>query len=140
LKPDGTNYTAAAGAADITSDIIDMQGYDGIRFVEGFGTITAGAVTSLKVQQGAAATMSDGADLAGTGQTVADTDDGKMFISEIYRPQERYLRVITKRATQNAVVDFLIAELYAPRVTPVAQDATVGGTQEIVSGPLEGTA
>lgn len=140
LKPDGTNFTAAAGATDVTSDVIDTQGYDGVRFILGFGAIVGGAATSVKAQQGAAANMSDGADLAGTSQTVIDTNDNGVFVIDIYRPEERYLRVITKRATQNATVDFLIAELYKKvGKEPVATDATVVGVEKFVS-PAEGTA
>lgn len=139
LKPDGSGYTVAAGAADVTSEAVDTQGYDGVRFVIGFGAIVAGAATSIKARQGAQANMSDGADLASTSQTVADSDDNKVRVVDIWRPQERYLDLKTLRATQNSTIDFLLAELYAPRAKPVTADATVAG-QEIHSSPAEGTA
>lgn len=139
MKPDGTNFTGAAGATDLTSDVVDTQGYDGVRFKVAFGAIVSGGVVSVKAQQGAAANMSDGADLEGTSQTVADTADSKVFIVEIYRPEERYLRVKTLRATQDATVDYMEAELFGGRVQPVTQDATVGGL-EIFNSPPEGTA
>ena len=140
LKPDGTNFTAAAGATVITSDIVDTQGFDGVRFIIAFGAIVATAVTSTKVQQGQAANMSDAADLAGSAQTVLDTNDDKLFVSDIYRPEERYMRVITSRATANATVDCLIVELYKKvGKEPVATDATVAGVEKFISPP-EGTA
>lgn len=139
MKPDGTNFTAAAGATNINSDVIDTAGYDGVRFKAAFGAIVSGAATSIKVQQGAASNLSDAADLAGTSITVADTDDNKLVISDIIRPQERYLRVATLRATQNATVDYMEAELYMARTEPVTQDATVA-TLEVFSSPAEGTA
>lgn len=139
LKVDGTNYTGAAGTTDLTSETVDTQGFEGVRFICGFGTITGSAVTSTKVRQGAASNMSDGADLLGTAQTVADTDDNKIVISEIFRPEERYVDHIVDRGTANAVVDFLIVELYGPRVKPVTQDATVIG-MEVAISPIEGTA
>lgn len=46
--------------------------------IVGFGTITASAVTSIKVQQGAASDLSDAADLLGTGITVAADDDNQI--------------------------------------------------------------
>ena len=139
LRPDGTNYVVAAGITNVTSEPVDTAGYDGVRFIVGFGAIVAGAVTSIKARQGAAANMSDGADLAGTAQTVADSDDNKVRVVDIYRPQERYVDLVTLRATQNSTIDFLVAELYSGRRQPVTQDATVAGS-EVHASPSEGTA
>ncbi|HKQ02643.1 MAG TPA: hypothetical protein VJ735_20160 [Actinomycetes bacterium] len=141
LKVDGTNYTGAANTTDLTSEAVDTQNADAVRFICGFGTITAGAVTSTKVRQGQQSNMSDGADLAGTAQTVADTDDNKIVITEIHRPQERYVDHVVDRGTQNAVIDFLIVELLFLRKFPVTQDAaTVVGSAEVHNSPAEGTA
>ena len=112
LKPDASGWTVVAGTSDVNSDIVDTQGFDACRFIVGFGTITSGAVTSIKIQQGAAAAMGDAADLAGTSVTVADDDDNQIAIVDVIRPQERYLRVTVDRGTQNAVIDFALAELY----------------------------
>jgi hypothetical protein len=38
----------AAGQTDQNGSIIDMQGFESVLFVVAFGTITAGAVTSIK--------------------------------------------------------------------------------------------
>lgn len=50
LKADGTNYTAAAGASNINSEVLDTQGFDGVRFLVGWGAITSGGAQSIKVQ------------------------------------------------------------------------------------------
>jgi hypothetical protein len=139
LKADGTSYTAAAGTSNINTEVVDCAGYDGVRLKIAFGTITAGAATSIKAQQGQISSLSDAADLEGTAQTVADTDDNKVFVIDIFRPRERYVRAAILRATQNSVVDYVEAELYGPRVKPVTQDATIGGN-EIFNSPAEGTA
>ena len=139
VKPDGSNYVVSAGATAVTSVPIDTAGYEGVRLMIGFGAIVSGAATSIKARQGAAANMSDGADLAGTSQTVADTDDNKIRIVDIYRPEKRYVDLVTSRATQNATIDFLVAEFYGVRVKPVTQHATVAGV-EIFNSPPEGTA
>jgi hypothetical protein len=85
------------------------------------------------------ANLSDAADLAGSGVTVSDADDNKLVIQDIVRPNERYLRVAFDRGTQNAAIDFLIAELYRAGVEPVPQDPTVAMAETHVS-PIEGTA
>jgi len=139
LTVDGTNWTGAAGTSALTSDIVDTRGFYGIVFKIAFGTITSGAVTSFKVQQGNIANMSDAEDIAGSAQTVLDTNDNKIFISSFMRPYKRYLRLVTSRATQNAVVDYLEVILYAPADVFVTQDATVAGYEQF-NGSAAGTA
>ena len=129
-----------AGTTDITSSEVDTMGYDGVVFVTAFGTITSGAVTSVKIQQDTATGMASAADLEGTGRTVADDDDNQIVIHDIYRPRERFLRVIVDRATQNAVVDGIVAILYKGLKKPATNDSsTVIGIECHVS-PAEGTA
>lgn len=139
VMPDGSGYTVAAGTTDLTSAAIDTAGYQGARIIIGFGAITANAVTSVKAQQ-CDTEGGDYADLAGSAITVADDDDNQIVVIDIFRPQERYLKTIIDRGTQNAVVDFMIVELYNPRVIPAAtSDATVVATEKHTS-PDEGTA
>jgi hypothetical protein len=141
MKPDGTNYNAAAGSSAATSDALDTLGFQSVLLRVGFGEITAGAVTSIKAQQSADSSGSpDGfSDLAGTSQAVADDDDYQVFEIEIHRPAKRYLKVVTSRATQNAVVDYIDAILYNPVHAPATAHATTGGT-ETFNSPAEGTA
>jgi hypothetical protein len=104
------------------------------------GAITATAVTQVKVQQGAAANLSDAADLAGSGISIAadGSDDNGVFVVDVYKPSKRYLRVVVVRGTANAVIDGAIAELYEGRVYPEAKDASVHG-QVLLASPAEGT-
>jgi len=130
----------AAGTTPQNGSIIDMAGFEGVRFIAAFGALTATQVTSLKVQQGAAANLSDAADLAGSkAGPLGDGDGNGLLITEIFRPQERYVRCVVSRGTANAVIDGVIAELYGPRVLPVAKDATVIAQTKLGS-PAEGTA
>ena len=139
IKPDASGFTVAAGTTDVNSDIIDTAGWEGVRFIIGFGAITAGAVTSVKAQQGAASNMSDAADLAGSAITVADSDDNKVAIIEIYRPIKRYVRSVIDRGTQNAVVDFELVEYIDSRKQPITEGGNVISAEVNVS-PAEGTA
>jgi hypothetical protein len=111
-----------------------------VQFVALFGALTATQVTNLKVQQGSLADGSDMADLAGSLHTaLADTDGNKCLVTDVFRPQKRYVRCVVKRGTANAVIDGVLALLYSPRVEPVATDSTVKSTKLLVS-PDEGTA
>lgn len=142
VKPDGSTYAVAAGSSDVESSIIDTAGFLGCRIIVGFGTITGSAVTSVEVQQDTDSAGGTMADLLGTNVAVLDTDDNRIVIIDIYRPRERYLRAQIHRATANAVIDFMLVELYEPRLKPVTQDtATIvaAGVESHVS-PAEGTA
>lgn len=138
-----TTVTAGAAAATaITSTAVDMTGYDGCLFLVPFGAIVSGAVTSLKLTQ---CDTSGGsyADLTGTSQTVADTDDDKTFVVDIQQPLEQFLKVVVSRATQNATVGAILAIPYhkASRSTvlPVAGTNAIGGVERFIA-PAEGTA
>jgi hypothetical protein len=129
----------AAGTTTINGTAVDMTGYDGVMFLVLLGAIVSGAATSLKAQQGAASDGGDAADLAGTGITIGDTDDNKIVALDIYRPQNRYVRPVVLRATQNATVDGIIAVLYNGRVKPAVVDATLLAASKSVGSPALGT-
>jgi hypothetical protein len=132
--------SVAAGTTPQNGSVIDMSGFEGVQFVALFGALTATQVTSLKVQQGNLADGSDMADLAGSAHAaLADTDGNKCLVTDVFRPQKRYVRAVVTRGTTNAVIDGVIALQYSPRVKPVTNDATVKATKLLVS-PDEGIA
>lgn len=103
----------AAGTTAVNGAHVDMQGFDGVLFIMGVGTLTAGQVTALKAQGGAAVNDSDQADLVGAvSPNLADADSNKLVFLDVYCPQQRYVRPVVLRATANAVIDFVIAILY----------------------------
>jgi hypothetical protein len=129
----------AAGTSDVESSAVDMQGFDAVTFIVAFGTITAGSATSVKAQQGALSNMTDAADLKGTGITVAD-DDNQLVLLEIDHPQERYVRCVVDRGTQNAVVDSIIAIQTKAKAEPVTHDSSTVVDSELHHAPAEGAA
>ena len=132
----------AAGSTDITdATAIDMTGYEGVRFIFSFGAITAGAATSIAAASLATSAPTPGTDdVAGSSITVLDSQDDKLVILDIHKPVLRYIRPFVKRATQNAVLNCIIAELYSHSgMIPIAKDATVV-SQELSVSPANGTA
>ena len=78
---------AASAATEVVSDVIDMQGYEGVVF---FTTIaTANAGNYLKAQQDAAVGMAGAVDLAG--KKIVAAADASVAWLDIYRPTDRYL-------------------------------------------------
>jgi len=127
----------AAGTTALASDSVDMQDFDAVQFIPMFGAITAGAATSVHVAQ--SSDDSTFVDLEGTSITIADDDDGKAAVIDIERPTDRYVRCEIARATENAVVDGVIALVYKCRRQPVDTDASVVDI-EFHASPDEGTA
>ncbi len=130
----------AAGTTDVNCTSVDTQGFDGVRFVALFGVLSANQVTAIHAQQSSDDDAADAwADVAGTGSgAMADTDDQDMIVTDIIRPTERYVRAVVDRATGNAVLDGVIAELYKARDVAVTQDARMVKTAKTVA-PAEGT-
>lgn len=133
-----TTTAGAAGATAINGAVVDMQNFEQLTAIISFGAIVAGAVTSIKWQEGDAANLSDAADVAGTAQTIADTDDDKTFYINIVRPRKRYGRVVISRATQNATVGNLTYIQSNPKSVPVSHGTSVSG--EFWVSPAQGTA
>jgi len=131
----------AAGVTTVNGSTIDMQDFDGCRFLVAIGAVVAGSVSSVKLQDGNASNLSDAADVAGSGQniTAGGTDDNSVIIIDIFRPVKRYLRVVVLRATQNLTIDGAIAEQYEGVFFPVTQDATTIKHSKIVVSPADGT-
>ena len=132
-----TPTAGAAGAANINGTILDMAGWDGVLVIVHFGTITAGAATSIKMQQDTVVGFGGAADLAGTGQTILDTDDDKVFYIDLRRPLEQFVRLVVLRATQNSVVTAVYLQ-YRSRNKPSVQLAAVAGEKWL--SPAEGAA
>lgn len=133
-----TPTEGAASTDDINGAILDMQGYENAMAIVTFGAITSGAVTSIKMQQDTAAAMGSAADLAGSKQTIADTDDDKTFYIDLIKPQERYVRLVVDRGTQNAVVASAIYIQYNGVKKPVTHGTNVSGETHV--SVAEGTA
>ena len=134
-----TEAAGVAGLTPINGAVVDMTDFEGIAFVVCFGTIAAGAVTSIKIQRDTAVAMGAAADLTASAQTVADTDDGKMFITDVYRPAEQFVRGVVNRGTGNATVRAAFYMLYGSRIKPVSgHGSTV--VVERLTDPGEGTA
>lgn len=130
----------AAGTTDQNGGVIDMQNFEGVMFIAAFGTLTATQVTQIKAQQGKQSDGSDMADLAATlVGPLADADGNKMLVADVFRPRERYVRLVIDRGTADAVIDGVIAIQYGPRKMPTTHAASVAASESHTS-PAEGTA
>jgi hypothetical protein len=115
------DYSAASTAA-VTSDIIDMSGYQGVVFLTSFGT--ANATNSIKVQGNTANQTTGMADLSGTSLASGTSDED--VIVELHKPTFRYLQVVASRGA-SSTLESVWAYLYGGSLDSGAN--SVSGTQ-----------
>lgn len=127
-----SNAVAAATTA-ITSDAVDMQGYDACCFTVAYGAIASTATNTVKVQQSSDNDTDAYSDLDGSTVTVADDDDNQLVVVDVIRPTKRYLKVVATRGVATAVVDGIFAQQYKAKTGPVTQPTTVVDVQTLLS-------
>ncbi len=129
----------AAGVSDVNDATgVDCSGYDRATFFVAWGAIVAGGVQSLQLFQSDDDGVVDSySGLLDTAVAVADDDDDKITMVEIYRPRKRWIRALVDRATQNSTVELMWCVLSEPSVSGAALSSTVSGYAEHVS-PIEG--
>ena len=130
----------AAANTDQNSDILDMQGYDGVVFIAPITDSVATGVATLTVEQDDANADAGMAALSGAAATAtsAKNDDlnGKLLIVDVYRPTKRYVQGVLTSATANIAFGNMIAIRYCGRKAPVTADSTVLSSVLAV-GPAE---
>jgi hypothetical protein len=130
----------AEGNADRNGATFDMQGFEGVMMVVKFGDIATGAETNIHAESGTDSTPSDAADLTGTSITVEDDDDNQIFIIDLYRPRERYVRVVVDKDGSNNTEEMAFYIGYSSRKGPTVMTLADEVTYELHVSPAEGTA
>lgn len=134
---------AAVAAASNTNDdsaAVDMQGFDGVVFVASITDSVSGGVATVTAKQcdtsgGTYAALSGAVATA----TSASNDDlnSHLLIVDVYRPQERYLKLNRVSATQNIAFGDVVAILYKGSKAPVTQLAAEVSASTTVVSPAE---
>lgn len=129
----------ASGTAVRNGAEVDMLGYDGLMAVMMTGTIASSAVGDLHFETATVTGFSGGTDLAGTAiATDADSDD-EIFVAEVYKPLERYIRAVVTKDTSNAAAESVIYIQYKGIKRPPDNIVTDVCTHELNISPARGT-
>ena len=141
MKTTRVMNAVAAGVSDQNSSSVNMANFESVLFVAALGTLTAGQVTNMKAQQSDDDGVGDAwSDLLGTlTAAMDDGDSDKLIQLDIVKPRKQYVRAVLVRATQNAVIDGIVAYQYGPLKLPTTHDSSVQDTETHIS-PAEGTA
>ncbi len=120
---------ATAGTSTLTTDVLDMTGYEGVMFIALTGDVTDTSVLTLTVKANSANSTSSPTPVtqkASDAFTASATSaDSKVIAVDVYKPTLRYVFAELTRATANAVIGGIIAIQYEPNYKPTSQDATV---------------
>jgi hypothetical protein len=116
---------ATAGTSTLTTDVIDMQGFEGVMILVDLAAVTDDSVLDLIVYNNASNSASGGTAITGgtTGNNTAATSGNKFMVVDVYRPTLRYVYAEFERATQNAAVGGIYAFQYGAHVKPVSQSS-----------------
>lgn len=129
IKVTVVEAAATAGTSALTTDVLDMSGYEGVMFLALTGDVTASSVLTLTVKANSANSVSSPTPVtqkATDAFTAGATDaDSKVLMVDVYKPTLRYVFGVLTRADQNAVVGGIIAIQYCATNMPTTQDASV---------------
>lgn len=131
FKVSSVSPAAVAATTSITSSVLDMSGFDSVVFIALLGDVTTGSVLSLTVKENTANSTSSPTPAAITGGATADftadttSADSKLLISDVMRPDMRYVFCVLARGTANAVVNSILAIQYNAKSLPVTQSTDV---------------
>jgi len=120
---------AVAGTSTLTTDVVDMLGYQSIAFIAKLGDVSDTSVLALTAKGNSANSVSSPTPTTYAGAATytagASDADNKLMIVDIEKPRDRYVFATLARGTANAVVDSIIAVLYNGDLRPEVQGSTV---------------
>lgn len=124
---------AGATTGTVNGTEIDMLGWEGVMFVGGaFATANSG--NYYHCEQDTATGMASAADLEGTKNTPGDNADD--MIIDVYRPKERFVRIV-KIIGSSSASNPVYAIQYGAHDQPTSHASTVDSETHI--SPAEGT-
>ena len=104
---------------------VDMNGWDGVLFLVAVGAVTATGTLDAKVQSDSVSNFATPADISGAALTqIVDGDDGKMMAIDVWRPGERYARIVLTQATAAVVAGAYAIRYRRTGRTPPTQTLT----------------
>ena len=121
---------AADAESTRVTPVLDTSGFTSLLLLVYFGTIEAEAATSLSLAHADAAsdanTLTSGAAVEGSSQTIADDDDGTLRYIEVV-PTKRFYQLTVTKDGEETSNEAVVAVLYGSDKKPVAQPDTVEG-------------
>ena len=129
----------ASGTAAREGATLDMLGYDGVLAIMTCATLAASSVGDIHFETSTDSGFSGGTDLTGTAIATANDDDDEIFVVDLYKPLERYVRAVVTKDTSNAMAESVTYIQYKSDKKPVTNTVTDTLTYELHVSPARGT-
>jgi hypothetical protein len=130
----------ATGTASRNGAIIDMLGFRNVFVVVHFATIAGSAAGDVRMQDGAAANLSDAADLLGSAIAVVAGQSNQIVIVSLHNPVKRYCRVVVTKDASHAMAESAIYFQYGAQQRPVTVEQANLVNVKTLRSPIDGTA
>ncbi len=112
-------------SAGVNGNVIDMEGWSGIEYEFNLGTMAAGATFDARVVSSANANMSGNTNVANAAITqVANTSNTSLVLLDIWRPTDRYVKLVTTPATANSTFSVVVRQYRRAGILPPTQAAS----------------
>lgn len=111
-------------SAGVNGTVIDMDGWDGCMYVFNLGAMTSGATFDARVMSSANANFSGNANVTSAALVqVTTATPNNVFVIDIFRPSQRYLKTVTTPATANTQFASLAIRYKRNGILPPTQAA-----------------
>lgn len=131
----------SSGTSDRSSAVIDTMGFDGFFIAIHNAAVNNSAVADYYLQHADAAsnstTLTSGADVSTSSQTIATDSDDKLMWIEVINPTKRYYQLVVNNDATNATAQSAVAYLWRGDELPVTDatgSGTSGGSAAVVTG------
>lgn len=117
---------AAAGQTTLTTDKVDMSGFDRLLIAVVLGaSVTAAATLTLTLKTGDAEGDAGTATACVLTYETGASDANRILLLDIARPNRRWVHATLARASQDVAVDAILFCLYDEKAAPITQDDDV---------------
>ena len=128
---------AGTSGGTVSSDIVDMKGFDWITWVIAFQDVLTTSVITVSMLEDDDSAMGSTTEVAAADKitrTAGASDvDSKLMVYECLRPKERYVRLTVGIATANAPIDSIVAIKGKARTVKVTQPADVLDQKQVAT-------
>ena len=120
---------AVAAQTAINSDVLDMQGFDGVMFIALLGDVSDTSILTLTAKGNTANSVSSPSPVTQKATAAftagASTADSMVLVVDVSAPAMRYMFANLTRTVANAIVGGIIAIQYRAASKPTTQAASV---------------